>query len=148
MLKARVSQVEKQAREDFRYSESLLAMLVPFMWKEEAEKEATKKEADVKDAAKKEAAEKEAAEKETTENDEYQWAWPSRSSDDNGPVSPIRFPRVKHWFKCLAFGTDFCWMMVVYMFIFSLWILMNHISNRLEFITVPVATEITKAMVT
>jgi hypothetical protein len=138
MLKARVSQVEKQAREDFRYSESLLARLVPFMRKEAAEKEV-----DVKDVAK-----KEAAEKETTENDEYQWAWPSGSSDDDGPVSPIRFPRVKHWFKCLAFGTDFCWMMVVYMFIFSLWILMNHISNRLEFITVPIATEITKAMVT
>jgi hypothetical protein len=78
------------------------------MRKEAAEKEATKKEAAVKDVAKKEAAEKEVAEKETTENDVDQWAWPSGSSDDDGPVSPIRFPRVKHWFKCLAFDTDFC----------------------------------------
>jgi hypothetical protein len=49
---------------------------------------------------------------------------------------------------CLAFGTDFCWMMVVYMFIFCLWILMDHSSNGLECVDVPVATEITKATVT
>jgi hypothetical protein len=53
MLEARVKQLEKQAREDFRYSESLLARLVPFLRKEATEKEAAKKEA---------------AEKETTEN--------------------------------------------------------------------------------
>jgi hypothetical protein len=49
--------LEKQAREDFRYSKCLLARLAPFF-----RKEATKKE-----AAKKEAAEKEVAE-EATEN--------------------------------------------------------------------------------
>jgi hypothetical protein len=53
MLEARVKQLEKQAHEDFKYSESLLARLVPFMRKE---------------AAMKEAAEKEAAKKEPTEN--------------------------------------------------------------------------------
>jgi hypothetical protein len=46
--------LEKQAREDFRYSESMLARLVPFMRKEAAKKEAAEKE-----AAKNEAAEKE-----------------------------------------------------------------------------------------
>jgi hypothetical protein len=49
--------LEKQAREDFRYSECLLARLAPFFRKEATEKE----------AAKKEAAEKEVAE-EATEN--------------------------------------------------------------------------------
>jgi hypothetical protein len=36
--------LEKQAREDFRYNESLLARLVPFLRKEAAEKEAAEKE--------------------------------------------------------------------------------------------------------
>jgi hypothetical protein len=45
MLEARVKQLEKQAREDFRYSESLLARLAPFLRKEAAEKEAVEKEA-------------------------------------------------------------------------------------------------------
>jgi hypothetical protein len=54
MLEVRVKQLVKQAHEDFRYNESLMARLVPFLRKEAAEKEATKKE-----AAKKEAAEKE-----------------------------------------------------------------------------------------
>jgi hypothetical protein len=57
MSEARVKQLEKQAREDFRYSKTLLARLVPFLGKEAAEKE----------AAKKEAAEK-VAKKEVTEN--------------------------------------------------------------------------------
>jgi hypothetical protein len=51
MLEVRVKQLEKQAREDFRYSESLMARLVPFPRKEAAEKEATKKEADEKEVA-------------------------------------------------------------------------------------------------
>jgi hypothetical protein len=51
MLEVRVKQLEKQAREDFRYSKSLMARLVPFPRKEEAEKEATKKEADEKEVA-------------------------------------------------------------------------------------------------
>jgi hypothetical protein len=33
-------------------------------------------------------------------------------------------------------------MMVVYMFNFSFWVLMDHSSNRLECVIVPVATEI------
>jgi hypothetical protein len=40
MLEARVKQLEKQAREDFRYNETLLARLAPFLRKEAAKKEA------------------------------------------------------------------------------------------------------------
>jgi hypothetical protein len=52
-----------------------------------------------KEAAKKEAAEKEAVEKEDDDDKEDQQAWPSGSSDDNSPGSPIRFPRVMRWLK-------------------------------------------------
>jgi hypothetical protein len=41
----RVKQLEKQAREDFRYNESLLARLVPFLGKEAVKKDVAKKEA-------------------------------------------------------------------------------------------------------
>jgi hypothetical protein len=51
MLEARVKQLEKQAREEFRYNETFLARLVPFMRKEAAEKEAAKKETTEKEAA-------------------------------------------------------------------------------------------------
>jgi hypothetical protein len=54
LLEARVKQLEKQAREDFRYNESLLARLVPFLRKEAAEKEVAKMEATEKETAKKE----------------------------------------------------------------------------------------------
>jgi hypothetical protein len=67
--------LEKQAHEDSRHHESLLAMLVPFMRKEAPEKEGTK------EAAEKEVVEKEAFEKEAAEKEE-----------DDGPISPIRFP--------------------------------------------------------
>jgi hypothetical protein len=50
MLEARVKQLEKQAHEDFRYNESLLVRLVPFLRKEAAEKEAAKNEAAEKEA--------------------------------------------------------------------------------------------------
>jgi hypothetical protein len=50
MLEARVKQLEKQAREEFRYSETFLARLVPFMRKEAAEKEAAKKDTTEKEA--------------------------------------------------------------------------------------------------
>jgi hypothetical protein len=43
--------LEKQAREDFKYSKTLLARLVPFLRKEAAEKEAAKKEAAEKPVA-------------------------------------------------------------------------------------------------
>jgi hypothetical protein len=56
MFEARVKQFEKQAREDFMYSETLLARLAPFLRKEAVEKEVTKKEAVEKEAARKEAA--------------------------------------------------------------------------------------------
>jgi hypothetical protein len=79
MLEARVKQLENQAHEDFRYK-SLKARLVPFL--------------------RKEASEKEAAEKGDDDDEEDQQAWPSGSSDDDGPVSPIRFPKVMHWLKC------------------------------------------------
>jgi hypothetical protein len=80
MLEAMVKQLKKQAREDFRYNESLKARLVPFL--------------------KKEAVEKEAVEKEDDDDEEDQQAWPSGSSGDYGPISPMRFPRVKRWLKC------------------------------------------------
>jgi hypothetical protein len=62
MLEARVKQLEKQAHEDFRYSETLLARLATFLRKEVAEKEVAKKEVAEKEAAEKEATEEEAAE--------------------------------------------------------------------------------------
>jgi hypothetical protein len=72
MLEVRVKQLEKQAREDFRYSESLMAKLTPFLRKEAAEMEAAKKE-----AAEKEVTEKEVAEKEDNDDEEDQQARPS-----------------------------------------------------------------------
>jgi hypothetical protein len=51
MLEMMAKQLEKQAREDFRYNETLLARLVPFLRKEVAKKEVTEK------ATEKEAAE-------------------------------------------------------------------------------------------
>jgi hypothetical protein len=80
MLEVRVKQLQNQARRDFSYNESLNARLVPFL--------------------RKEAAKKEMAEKEDDDDEGDPLAWPSGSSDDDGPVSPIRFPRVKCWFKC------------------------------------------------
>jgi hypothetical protein len=44
-LEARVKQLEKQARKEFRYNKTLLARLVPFLRKEAAEKETAEKEA-------------------------------------------------------------------------------------------------------
>jgi hypothetical protein len=44
MLEARVKQLEKQAREDFRYNETLLARRALFLRKEAAEKKAVEKE--------------------------------------------------------------------------------------------------------
>jgi hypothetical protein len=44
MLEVRVKQLQKQARRDFRYNESLNAMLVPFLRKEAVEKEVDEKE--------------------------------------------------------------------------------------------------------
>jgi hypothetical protein len=58
-----------------------MARIIPFSGKEAAKKEVTKKEED-------------------DNEEEDQEAWPSGSSDDDSPVSPIRFPRVKRWFKC------------------------------------------------
>jgi hypothetical protein len=46
MLEVRVKQLENQAREDFGYSESLMARLVLFLRKEGAEKKASEKEDD------------------------------------------------------------------------------------------------------
>jgi hypothetical protein len=40
MLEAGVKQLEKQAREDFRFSKSLMVRLVPFLRKEVVKKEA------------------------------------------------------------------------------------------------------------
>jgi hypothetical protein len=99
MLEAKVKQLQNQAHRDFTYNESLNRRLDTF-WK----KEAAKKEAAEKEAAEKEAIEKEAAEKEVTEEDDDkeddQHALPSGSSDDEIPISPIRFSRIMHWLKC------------------------------------------------
>jgi hypothetical protein len=78
----RVKQLEKQAAE------------------KEAGKEAAEKEAAEKEAVEKKAVEKEAAEKEDGEEEEDQYWRPSRRSNDDDPVSPIRFLRIKRWFKC------------------------------------------------
>jgi hypothetical protein len=51
MLEVRVKQLGNQGCEDFRYNESLLARLVPFLRKEVTEKEVAKKEAVEKEAA-------------------------------------------------------------------------------------------------
>jgi hypothetical protein len=85
MLEAAVKQLQNQAHRDFRYNESFKAGLFPFLRKE---------------AGKKEVAEKEADEKEEDDDEEDQQAWPSGSSDDEGLVSPIRFPKVMRWLKC------------------------------------------------
>jgi hypothetical protein len=76
MLQTRVQISEKQLEKDFRHNESLMARLIPILRKEAAEKD------------------------DDEEEEEDKEAWPSRSSDNNSPVSPIRFPRVKCWFKC------------------------------------------------
>jgi hypothetical protein len=77
--------LQNQARRDFRYNESSKARLILFLRKE---------------AVKKEAVEKEVTKKENDDDEEDQQDWPSGSSDDDGPVNPIRFPRVMCWLKC------------------------------------------------
>jgi hypothetical protein len=67
MLKARVKQLQNQARRDFSYNESLNVRLVPFLRKE-------------------------AFEKEEDNDEEDQQAWQSGSNDVDGPVSPSDFP--------------------------------------------------------
>jgi hypothetical protein len=51
MLEARVKQLEKQDREDFRYNKTLLARLASFVRKEAAKMEGTEKEVAEKAAA-------------------------------------------------------------------------------------------------
>jgi hypothetical protein len=82
MLEVRVKQLEKEAAE------------------KEVTKEAPEKEAAEHEATEKEAGEKEVTEKEDDEEEEDQSWRPSRSRDDDGPINPIKFPRVKHWLKC------------------------------------------------
>jgi hypothetical protein len=67
---------------DFKYSESLTVRLVPFLRKEAAETEVEIEQV---------------SSEEDNDDEEDQEAWPSGSSDDD---IPIRFPRVKLWFKC------------------------------------------------
>jgi hypothetical protein len=69
--------LEKQAREDFRYSESLMARFIPFLRKEAAEKKV---------------GEKEAAEKEEDDDVEYHQAWPSVRVMMTAPSAPLDFP--------------------------------------------------------
>jgi hypothetical protein len=79
MLEARVKELQHQARRDSSYNDSLNARLVPFQSKEAAEKEVAEEDDD---------------------NEEDQHALPSESSDDDGSISPIKFPRVMRWLKC------------------------------------------------
>jgi hypothetical protein len=88
MLEARVKELQNQAHKDSTHNESLNARLVHF-----PRKEATKKE-----VAEKEVAEKEAAEEDDDDKEDQQ-ALPSGCSDNDIPVSPIRFPRVMCWLK-------------------------------------------------
>jgi hypothetical protein len=89
MLEERVKQLQNHVDRDFSHNESLNRRIDTFRRKEAAEKEAAEKE-----AAKKEAGE------EDDDEEEDQQALPPGSSDDDGPVSPIRFNRVKRWLKC------------------------------------------------
>jgi hypothetical protein len=93
MLEARVKELQNQAHKDSTHNESLNARLVHFL-----RKEATKKEVAEKEAAENEAAEKEAAEEDDDDKEDQQ-ALPSGCSDNDIPVSPIRFPRVMCWLK-------------------------------------------------
>jgi hypothetical protein len=90
MLEVRIEELEKQAREDFRYNESLMARSIPFLRKEAAEK-----------IAKKEATEKE------DDDEEYHQAWPSGSSDDDGPTTPLDF-RESSIGSSVPFASTFC----------------------------------------
>jgi hypothetical protein len=99
MLEERVKQLQNQVDKDFSCIESLNRMLDTFRRKEAAEKEVAEKEVAKKEAAKKEAAEKEVAEEDDNEEEDQQ-TLPPGSSDDDGPISPIRFPRVKCWLNC------------------------------------------------
>jgi hypothetical protein len=99
MLEARVKQLEKEAAEKEAAKAAMEVAEKEAAEKEAAGKEATQKDAVEKEAVKKEVAEKEVVEKEDDDEEEDQF-WPSGSSDDDDPVSPIRFPRVKRWFKC------------------------------------------------
>jgi hypothetical protein len=74
MLEARVKELRNQSHRDSTHNESLNARLVHFLRKE--------------------------ADEEDNDNEEDQQALPSGSSDDNGTISRIRFPRVMRWLKC------------------------------------------------
>jgi hypothetical protein len=79
MLEAMVKQLQNQAHRDFSYNEFLNARLAPFLRKEAAMKEVTEEEDD---------------------DEEDKQTLPSRSSDDDGPIIPIRFHKVMRWLKC------------------------------------------------
>jgi hypothetical protein len=51
-LEARIKELQNKARRDFRYTETLLGRLAPFLRKEAAEKEAVEKKATEKEVAK------------------------------------------------------------------------------------------------
>jgi hypothetical protein len=84
MLEARAKQLQIQARRDFTYNKFLNARLDTFLRKKAVEKEAAEKEATEED----------------DDKEEDQQAWPSGSSNADGPISLIRFPRVMRWLKC------------------------------------------------
>jgi hypothetical protein len=79
VLEARVKELQNQAHRDFSYNKSMNARLVPFLKNEADEKEVTE---------------------EDDNDEEDQQALPLGSSDDDGPVNPIRFPKVMCWLKC------------------------------------------------
>jgi hypothetical protein len=79
-----------------QYLSKELGLLVFLCYTKETAKEVAKKEAIEKEVVEKEVAEKQATDKEDDDEEEDQ-SWPSGSSDFDDPV---RFPRVKRWFKC------------------------------------------------
>jgi hypothetical protein len=83
MLEERVKQLQNHVDRNFSYNKSLNRRLHTFRRKE---------------AAKMETAEKEAAE-DNGDEEEDQHALLPGSSDDDGPINPFRFPRVKRWLK-------------------------------------------------
>jgi hypothetical protein len=79
MLEERVKELQNQVDGDSRHNESLNTRLDTFWRKEAVEKEAVEKEA---------------------AKEEDQQVLPPGSSDDDNPISPIRFFRVIRWLKC------------------------------------------------
>jgi hypothetical protein len=114
MLEARVEELVKQLVKEFQYNKVLGRRIGDYMRKEVAEKEVEKKEAAEKEAeielvpleedevVSPPAVQADWGSSDNDDDEEDQEAWPSGSSDDeyNCDEGPIKFPKVKSWFKC------------------------------------------------